>query len=224
MTPMSTNTIDHPVRSGPRGTAWYVAGHLTIICSNVLTVALLAVVMLTSGNLTQLAFGVLGVMAAVALVRPRIFRAAWSEVPGAFGYRSTTRGDVFERRHLVGADYAWKAVHAAVMIAGAVLLVHLDQVEPAVRAFTVGGFGGLGLGIFTALAIGGLLVEPWEQWVDRLRIAPVLTFAAWVAIATTQAGAPSWATDVAQLGVTMGLVGTLMVALFTAMLHTLRGH
>jgi hypothetical protein len=63
----ATNTIDHPVQAGRRGTVWFTFGHLMIVAADLSFIAVIAAAMLAPNNVARFAFIALGALLVLRL-------------------------------------------------------------------------------------------------------------------------------------------------------------
>lgn len=215
---MTTSVVarTHPSRSGATGAVWYSIGQFAFIATRLVAIIAAAEVMrsLTAENfdaIVPLLLILLGILVVVQFVNRRIFRRAWAEVPGAFGWRSVERGDRLEPLAPARVDIAWLTVRTGAWIGGGIWLANLDGVSATMRVAAVAGFGAWELGAGVAFA-----VTSWSRgreqahWIYRFQLFTLIEGIGWVvigAIAASTAGL---------LVIWTGLIALLSFCIFAA--------
>ncbi|MGB3676802.1 MAG: hypothetical protein WA988_20425 [Candidatus Nanopelagicales bacterium] len=218
MTTTTRRQVSHPFHAGIAAASWYTAGQLIYIALRVLIIVSIGQVMRWTDPDDAVAFWLLliGGMAAIFLVgklAKRALRTAWSEVPGAFGWRYLSRGDDLEASPTSLIDLGWVVAGATVWALGGAYLVTMQDVDLTLRAVVVAGFGAWIVGSAVAFIVVDWRKSQGVQGIVRTYSPVLVDGAAWVAAGTVAA-----AGDSLRIGMLLGVgaVAFVVTALIVA--------
>lgn len=184
----SSLSVQHPVQAGPGAATWYSLAESTHILRRGILVLILAQSMLWwdhsrfDEQLGSLLVAAIVSIAVLAVIDRQSRRAAWAEVPGAWAWRFSARGDSIGRREAGWPETVWLIARGWSWVAGGVFLATLD-VSAATRFTVLGGGGAYYLGCVVGIGLTQVVSRTTDQrWASRVGGLSVFESFSWIII------------------------------------------